>query len=162
MLVGSKTVWLGVSDNFVGESASRGIEIQPADIVRLAIEIGIVAVEPILTAMRIQIGFGQDTSNGTAAHVAVMGFAENLKRQIIESSVGIGLLLIGRLATGQCDDSQPFLWGKSCGVGRSEEHLGDQPDPVSRSFPPLVPEESFLFIRSGHTIGQDDVSEYPP
>lgn len=90
--------------------------------------------------MRFQIGFGQDTSNGTAAHVAVMGVAENLKRQIIESPGGIGLLVIGRLATGQCDDSQLFHGGKSGGVFRSEEHLGDRPNPVSRSVPATDPQ----------------------
>lgn len=54
-------------------------EVELADVLGLGIKRRIVAVEPGDTAMRLQIGLGQDTTDGAAAHVAVVGVTENFE-----------------------------------------------------------------------------------
>ena len=102
------------------------IEVQLADILGFGIEVRIVTVEPILAAMGFQIGIGQNTLDGAAAHLPMMNVSQNLEGQIVERPGGVGLLMFFGLATGQIDDLQTFGGGKSSGVGRSGERLGDQ------------------------------------
>lgn len=58
---------------------TRRGEVELADVLGLGIKLRIVAVEPVDTAMRFQISLGQDAADGAAAHVAMVGVAENLE-----------------------------------------------------------------------------------
>jgi hypothetical protein len=47
--------------------------------------------------------------------------------QLVQSPRGVGTVVLGGFATGQGDDREPFLGGKSSGVCRSEGRLADLP-----------------------------------
>ena len=100
------------------------VEVQLANDFGLVVEVGIVTVEPILTAMGFQVGFGQDAADGAAAHVAVVGIAEDLEGQVVESPGRVGLLMILSFAAGERDDVKSFVGGKIAVAGRSGERLG--------------------------------------
>jgi hypothetical protein len=110
-----------------------GVAVQLADGLGLGIEVGVVAVEPVLAAMGFEIGLAQDAADGAAAHVAVVGIAKDVEGEVIETPGGVGLLVVFGLATGECDDVKPFVGGKISGVVRSVVRLGGRSGRVRRS-----------------------------
>ena len=106
------------------------MDVQLADVLSLGVEVGIVAVEPIVTAVGFPIGFGQDASDGAAAHVAVVGITQDLEGEVVEAPGRVGLLMIFGLATGERNDVQAFVGGKNSGGDRSGVRLGVRPSPV--------------------------------
>ena len=101
-----------------------GVEVQLANGFGLGVEVGIVTVEPVDAAMGFEIGLRQDAFDGAAAHVAVMGIAEDLEGEVVETPGGVGLLMVFGLATGECNDVESLGGGKISAVDRSVERLG--------------------------------------
>jgi hypothetical protein len=79
--------------------------------------------EPIDAAVWFQVGSGQDAADGAAAHVAVVGRAEDLEGEVVEGPRRIGLLVFFGLAAGQVDDVHAFSGGKTSGAGHGNRRV---------------------------------------
>src|SRR5439155_17425785 len=62
-----------------------GIDVQPADGLGLGVEIWVVAVEPVNTLVRLEIGLVEDAPDGGAAHGLLMRVVEDSGRQVAEA-----------------------------------------------------------------------------
>ena len=104
------------------------MNVQLADVLSLGVEIGIVTVEPIDTAMGFEVGRIQDTPDGGARHRFVGMAVDQLGRKIVEAPLTGDAIMLAGLAGGQRDDFQLFVGGKSSAADRNAEHLAGQRD----------------------------------
>ncbi len=104
------------------------LDVQLADVSRFGVEVGIVAVEPIDTAMRLQVGGLQDPPNRGARHGLLGVAVDQLGGEIVEAPLTGDAIMLGRRAGGQREDFELFIGGKSSVADRTAEHLEDQRD----------------------------------
>ena len=104
------------------------LDVQLADVLRLGVEVGIVAVEPIDAAMGFEVGRIQDTPDGGARHRFVGVAVDQLGREVVETPLTGDAIMFASFAGGQRDDFQLFVGGKSPEADRSGEHLAGQRD----------------------------------
>lgn len=109
------------------------LDVQLADVLSLGVEVGIVAVEPIDTAMGFDVGRVEDTPDGAARHRFVGMAVDQLGREIVEAPLTGDAIMLAGFAGGQRDDFELFVGGKSSVADRSVEHLADQPDRAQES-----------------------------
>ena len=102
------------------------LDVQLADVLSLDVEIGIVAVEPIDTAMGFDVGRIQDAPDGGARHRFVGVAVDQLGREIVEAPLTGDAIMRAGFAGGQRDDFQLFVGGKSSVADPNAEHLADQ------------------------------------
>ena len=113
-------------DHFAVLIQDRSFDVQLADVPSLAIEAGIMAVEPVDAAVRLQVGGVQDTPDGRARHRFLGVPVDQDGREVIEAPLTGGATVLGRFAGGQRDDFELFIGGKSSAADRNEEHLEGQ------------------------------------
>ena len=92
----------------------RSLDVQLANLLSLGVEVGVVAVEPVNTAVRFQVGLVKNPPDRQPTHGQVMSIPVDQGRgQVIQRPPGGGtILLVGR-ATGQSDHIEPYRGGKS-------------------------------------------------
>lgn len=103
-----------------------GVDVQRTAVRSLGIEVGIVAVEPVHTAVWLEIGSVEKALNGRAADGPMVGLVDNRGSKIIKAPARGWLVMLFGLAAGQGDNLQPFVGGKSSGGDRSVGRLGGQ------------------------------------
>jgi hypothetical protein len=103
------------------------LDIQLANVLRLGVEVGIVAVEPIDAAMRLHVGCVQNTPDGGAFHRFVGVPIDQLGGEIVETPLTGDAIMLAGFAGGQRDHFELLVGGKSSAVDRTVEHLEDQP-----------------------------------
>ena len=103
------------------------MDVQLADVLRLGVEVRIVAVEPIDTAMGFDVGRSQNTPDGRARHRFVGMAVDQLGREIVEAPLTGDAIMLAGFAGGQRDDFELFVGGKSSAADRNAEHLAGQP-----------------------------------
>jgi len=99
------------------------LHVEPAYILSLGVEVGIVAVEPVDAAMRFQVGLVQDAPNGGAMHGFVGVPIDQDDREIIEAPLTGDTVMCAGFARGQRDDFELFVGGKSPVADRTAKHL---------------------------------------
>lgn len=109
------------------------LDVQLANVLGLGVEVGIVAVEPIDTAMGFEVGRIQDTPDGGARHRFVGVAVDQLGREIVEAPLTGDAIMRAGFAGGQSDDFQLFVGGKSSAADRNAEHLAGQRDRAGES-----------------------------
>jgi hypothetical protein len=104
------------------------LEVELADRAGLGVEVGIMAIEPVDAAVRLEVGLVQGPPDRRAAHGRVMGDpVDQGGGQVIEGPPrGRAILRIGS-AAGQGDHIKALRGGKSSAVVRSAERLGAPP-----------------------------------
>lgn len=122
--------FVGADDQFAVLIQDGRLDVQLANVLSLGVEVGIVAVEPIDTAMGFDVGRIEDTPDGGAGHRVVGVAVDQLGREIVEAPLTGDAIMLAGLAGGERDDFQLFVGGKSSGVDRSVEHLEGQQDPA--------------------------------
>jgi hypothetical protein len=103
------------------------LDVQLADVLRLGVEVGIVAVEPIDATMGFDVGCGQNTPDGRARHRFVGMAVDQFDREIVEAPLTGDAIMLAGFAGGQRDDFELFVGGKSSVADRNAEHLAGQP-----------------------------------
>jgi len=104
------------------------LDVQLANVLRFGVEIGIVAVEPIDAAMRLQVGRIQDPPDRGARHRFVGVAVDQFGGEIVEAPLTGDAIVLGGSAGGQREDFELFIGGKSSVADRTAEHLEDQRD----------------------------------
>ena len=103
------------------------LEVELADFQSLAVEVGIVAVEPVDAAVWLQVGIVQDALDGGAGH-GFLGVAIGEDGgQVVKAPLTGDAVVLAGFAGGQVDDFELFFGGKSSWVDRSVEHLANRP-----------------------------------
>src|SRR5271157_1167518 len=89
------------------------LDVQLANLLSLGVEVGVVAVEPVNTPVRFQVGFFKNPPDRRATHGQVMSSpVDQGSGQVIQRPPGGGtILLVGR-AAGQRDHIEPYRGGK--------------------------------------------------
>ena len=103
----------------------RSLNIEPTNVMRLAVEVRIVAVEPVNTTVRLQIGRIQDAPDRGTSHRFVGITIDQDRSQFIDAPVARNAVMFGGLAGRERDDFELFIGGKSSGADRSVGHLED-------------------------------------
>lgn len=101
------------------------LNIELTDIVCFGVKIGIVAMQPVHTSMRLEVGLLQDTPHTGATHgsQAMLGECGD---QIVKTPAG-GRTMIGGWFLGRYgQDIHPLRGGKSAADDLSAAHLADQ------------------------------------
>jgi hypothetical protein len=119
-------LFVRADDEFAVLIQDRSFDVQVADVVGLGIEVGIVAVEPVDAAVRLQVSGVQDTPDGRARHRIRGVPVDQDGREIVEAPLTGGAIMLGRFAGGERDDLELFVGGKSPAADRSGEHLEGQ------------------------------------
>jgi len=101
----------------------RRLQVQPTDVQRLLLELGVVAVHPRPDLVRLQLGLRQDALDGAAVHVPEVGVVEDVRGQVVQRPVRHGRAFLGGLGGRQHQDLVPVFRGKKrpggrCGEGR--------------------------------------------
>ena len=104
----------------------RCLDIQLADVLSFGVKVGIVTVEPIDAAMRLQVGFVQDTPDGGAMHCVIGVPIDQDSREVVEAPLAGNAIMLAGCAGSQRDDFELFRGGKSSVADRSVERLEDQ------------------------------------
>lgn len=99
---------------------SWGIEIEPADRLRLGLEIGVMTVQPVDTLVGFEVGPVENAPNGSETDGPVMSFIDDAGRQIRETPARGRAVMFFGLAGSQVDDGKTLVRGKKSGVARSE------------------------------------------
>ncbi len=102
------------------------IEVQLADALGLGVEVGVVTVEPVDAAMRLEVGLVQDPPDGRTLHRLVGMPVDQDGREIVKAPLAGDALMRAGFAGGQSDDFELFLEGKSPVADRNAEHLEGQ------------------------------------
>ena len=118
--------FIAADDEFAELIKGGSLDVELANVLRLGVEIGIVAVEPIDAAVRLEIGGLEDTLDGGARHGIMAVAIDEFACQIVEAPLTGLAIMVGGFAGGQVDDFELFSGGKSSGVDRSEERLASQ------------------------------------
>src|SRR5918995_3713667 len=99
------------------------MNIELTDIVRLGIEVWIVAVEPVHAPMRFEVRLLQETPEAGATHgLRPMALLEG-PDQIIETPPGSGTMIRGGLLGGHRQHVHPLRGGKSAAGDPTAAHL---------------------------------------
>jgi hypothetical protein len=100
------------------------LDVQPANLLSLGVEVRVVAVEPVNTPVRFQIGLFKNPPDRRATHGQVMSSpVDQGGGQVIKRPPGGGTtLLVGR-AAGQRDHIEPYRGGKIAAVDPTEADL---------------------------------------
>jgi len=126
-------LFVRADDQFAVLIQDRSFDVQLADVVSPGIEVGIVAVEPVDAAVRLQVGGVQDTPDGRARHGFLGVPVDQDGREIVEAPLTGRAIMLGRFAGGQRDDLELFVGGKSSAADRNGEHLEGQRGRVRES-----------------------------
>lgn len=126
-------LFVAADDQLAALIQDGGLDVQPADVLSLGVEVGIVAVEPVDAAVRLQIGRIQDTPDGGTAHGFAGMLVDEGERQIVQAPLTGHTVMLGGRAGGQRDYFELFVGGKSSVVVRSVERLEDPRDRVGGS-----------------------------
>jgi len=124
-------LFVATDDQFAVLVQDGSLHIELADILRLGVEVRIVAVEPVDAVVGFQVGGLQDTPDGGACHSFVGVLVDQDGGEIIETPLTGNTIMRGRFAGGQRHDFQLFVGGKSSVADRAAEHLAGQQGPAA-------------------------------
>jgi hypothetical protein len=119
-------LFVRADNQFAALIQSRSADVQLTNVPGLGIEIGVMAVEPVDAAVRLQVGGVQDTPDGRARHGFLSVAVDQHGREIVETPLTGGAIMLGRLAGGQRDNFKLFIGGKSSAADRDAERLEGQ------------------------------------
>jgi hypothetical protein len=120
-------------DQFALLIQDGSLDVQLANILSFGVEVGIVTVEPVDTAMRLEVGLVQNTPDGGPMHRFVGVPVDQDRREIVEAPLAGDAIMFAGFAGGQRDDFELFVGGKSSVADRNAEHLAGQRDRVGDS-----------------------------
>lgn len=106
-------------DQFAVLIQDRSIDVQLTNVVCLGIKVGIVAVEPVDAAVRLQVGVVQDAPYGRARHRFLGVPVDQDGREIVETPLTGGAIMLRRFAGGERDDFELLIGGKSSAADRN-------------------------------------------
>jgi len=98
------------------------LDIELTDVVRFGLEVGIVAIEPVHTPMRLEVGLLQDTPQTGATHGPQSMLGE-CGDQIVETPSGGRTMIRGRFLGRYGEHIHPLRGGKSAAADPSAAHL---------------------------------------
>ena len=104
------------------------LDVQLADLLSLGVEVGVVAVEPVNTPVRLQVGLIKNPPDRRPTHGQVMSRSvDQSSGQVIQRPPGgRTIVLVGR-AAGQRDHIEPCRGGKTAAVAPTAADLADRP-----------------------------------
>src|SRR6266404_557844 len=109
------------------------VDVQLANLPRLGLEIGVMAVEPIDTAMRFEVGVVQDAPDRRAAHRCGVGLVDNRGSDVIQTPTRSRTVVVSGFTAGYGDDIHLCRGGKSPVADPTAGHLANQRGPVRES-----------------------------
>ena len=125
--------FIAADDQFSVLIQHGSLDVESTDRVRLAVEIGIVTVEPINAAMRLEVSFVEDTPDGGTRHHFVAVAIDQRRRQIVDTPVAGDAIMRAGLAGSDGDNFELFVGGKSSGADRSEARPADRRDAAAQN-----------------------------
>jgi hypothetical protein len=125
--------FVAANDQLAVLMQDRGLNVESANAMSLAVKIRIMAVEPIDAAMRFQVGLVQDAPNGRASHRFLGVAVDQDSSQLVHAPMTGHAVMLDGFAGRQRDDFELFVGGKSSGAGRSVERLEGPQDGVAES-----------------------------
>ena len=114
---------------------ARSADIQPANFPGLRLEIRVMAVQPIDTPVRFEIGVVKDAKDCRSAHGLGMGLVEDGRGDVVQAPAGGGAAVIGRFAGGDRDHINTRRGGKTSVADRTAERPANPRDPAASSDP---------------------------
>ena len=120
--------FVGADDQLAVLIQDGSLDVQLANVLSLGVEVGIMTVEPVDTAVRLQVGRIQDTPDGGAGHRFVGVAVDQLGREVVEAPLTGDTVMFAGFAGSDRDDFELFVGGKSSVADRTAEHLEDQRD----------------------------------
>jgi hypothetical protein len=109
------------------------LDVQLTDVLSLGVEVGIVAVEPVDAAVRLQISGIQDTPDGGARHRIVGVPIDQDGRKIVKAPLAGNARVSAGFASGERDDFELFVGGKSDAADPTSERLAVPRDPAGEN-----------------------------
>ena len=109
------------------------VDIQLTDPLSFGVEIGIMAVEPVDTLVRLEVGLFEDAPDGRTTDRFVMGLVDDVLCDVIKAPACGRTPLVGRIAAGNRNDVQVRIGGKRPAVGRIAGHLEGREGPARHS-----------------------------
>jgi len=104
------------------------LDVQLANRVSLGVEIGVVAVEPIDAAMRLEVGLIESSPDRRPTHGRGMsGLVDQGSSKVIQRPTGRRATLLLGCAARQIDQTQPLRGGKSVAVAPTVARPGGRP-----------------------------------
>ena len=126
-------LFIGADDQLALLIQDGSLDVQLANILSFGVEVGIVAVEPVDAAMRLEVGLVQNTPNGGTMHRFVGVPIDQDRREIVKAPLTGDAVMRAGFAGGQRDDFELFVGGKSSVADRNAEHLANQRDRAAES-----------------------------
>lgn len=126
-------LFVGADDQLALLVQDGSLNVELTDVLSLGVEVGIVAVEPIDAAMRLEVGSIQDTPDGRARH-GFFGVTVNQDGgEIVQTPLTGHTVMRAGFAGGERNDFELFIGGKSSVADRTAEHLEGQRDRAGES-----------------------------
>jgi len=119
-------LFVATDDQFTMLIQDGSLNVQFANILSFGVEVGIVTVEPVDAAVRLEVGFVEDAPDGRTMHRFIGVAVDQDGREIIEAPLTGDAIMLAGFAGGQRDDFELFLGGKSSVADPNAEHLADQ------------------------------------
>ena len=102
----------------------RSLDVQLANLLSLGVEVGVVAVEPVNTAVRFQVGLVKNPPDRRPTHGQVMSSpVDQGGSEVIQRPTGGGTTLLFGCAARQIDQIEPLRGGKSSRSSRPRRVL---------------------------------------
>lgn len=119
-------LFVGADDQLAVLIQDGSLDVQLANVLSLGVEVGIVTVEPVDAAMRLQVGLVEDTPDGGSMHRFIGVAVDQDGGEIVEAPLTGDTIMLAGFAGGQRDDFELFVGGKSSVADRNAEHLANQ------------------------------------
>ena len=118
--------FVAADDQFAVLVEDGSVDVEFANILRLGVEIGIVAVEPIDAVVWLDVGGLKDALDGGARHGIMAVAIDEFACQIVEAPRTGLAIMVGGFAGGQVDDFELFSGGEKL-RGRPERGASCKP-----------------------------------
>jgi len=118
--------FIGTDDEAPLLEETECLHIELTDIVRLGIEVGIMAVEPVHAPMRFEVGLLKEAPEAGATHGLRPRALPEGSDQIIQTPPGCGTMICSGFLGGHRQHIDPIRGGKSAAGDPSAAHLADQ------------------------------------
>ena len=126
-------LFIAANDQLAVLIQDGSLDIQFANVLRLGVEIRIMAVEPVNAAVRLEIGVVEDAPDGGACHCFVGVSVDQDGGEIVEAPLAGDASMLTGFAGGQSDDFELFTGGKSFVADPTAKHLEGQRDRTADS-----------------------------
>src|SRR5208283_2121889 len=110
------------------------LDVQLANLLCLGVEVGVVAVEPVNTPVRFQVGLFKNPPDCRPTHgQSMIALVDQVESKVIQRPPGGRTILFAGRTAGQSDHIESFRGGKSVAVVPTAARPGGQPIPSKGS-----------------------------